>query len=90
MATPGIVIYTTSLCRFCMGAKELLDTKGVSYEEISVDGDKAARAAMSERAGGKTTVPQIFVGDTHLGGCNELYALEKDGKLDALLQKVTS
>lgn len=86
MATPDIVIYTTAFCPFCLGAKKLLGEKGVAYEEIKVDGDRDARRAMSERAGGGTSVPQIFFGDTHIGGCDELYALERDGKLDAMLQ----
>ena len=86
MATPNIVIYTTAFCRFCAGAKDLLGQKGVAYEEIRVDGDPEARAAMTERAGGATTVPQIFIGGTHVGGCMDLYGLDKDGKLDAILQ----
>ena len=86
MATPAITIYTTAFCPYCMGAKQLLGAKGVAFDEIKVDGDREARATMTERAGGQTTVPQIFVGDTHIGGCNELYALDNDGKLDALLQ----
>ena len=86
MATPDITIYTTAFCPYCAGAKELLGKKGVAFEEIKVDGDRAARAAMSERAGGKTSVPQIFIGGAHVGGCTELYGLERDGKLDAMLQ----
>ena len=86
MATPEITIYTTMFCPYCLGAKRLLGDKGVPFNEIKVDGDREARAAMSERAGGLTSVPQIFIGAEHVGGCTELYALEEDGKLDALLK----
>ena len=86
MAAPDIVIYTTAFCPYCKAAKELLGQKGVPFQEIKVDGDRDARHAMSERAGGGTSVPQIFFGDTHIGGCDELFALERDGKLDPLLQ----
>ena len=86
MATPDIVIYTTAFCPYCNAAKQLLGQKGVAYEEIKVDGDREARHAMSERAGGGTSVPQIFFGDMHVGGCDELYGLEREGKLDAMLQ----
>ena len=86
MATPDIVIYTTAFCPYCHAAKELLGKKGVAYEEIKVDGDREARRAMSERSGGGTSVPQIFVGATHVGGCDDLFGLERAGKLDAMLQ----
>ena len=82
---PPIVIYTTSTCPFCQAAKALLRTKAAPFEEIGVDGDRVARAAMAAKAGGRSTVPQIFVGDTHIGGCDDLHALEVAGKLDALL-----
>ena len=82
---PPIVIYTTSTCPFCQAAKALLRTKAAPFEEIGVDGDRAARAAMAAKAGGRSTVPQIFIGDTHVGGCDDLHALEAAGKLDALL-----
>ncbi len=81
----SVTIYTTSMCPYCHAAKDLLRKKGAEFEEISVDGDRAGRAAMSQRAGGRTTVPQIFIGATHVGGCDDLYDLESDGKLDALL-----
>ena len=84
--TPDIVIYTTAFCPYCMAAKKLLGEKGVAFEEIKVDGDRDARQAMSARAGGGTSVPQIFVGDTYVGGCDELYSLERAGTLDAMLQ----
>jgi glutaredoxin 3 len=82
---PAIVIYTTSTCPFCQAAKALLRTKAAPFEEIGVDGDRAARAGMAAKAGGRSTVPQIFIGDTHVGGCDDLHALEAAGKLDALL-----
>lgn len=80
-----VVIYTTRFCPYCISAKQLLDRKQVEYREISVDGNPALRAEMSERAG-RTSVPQIWIGDTHVGGCDDLYALERQGKLDPLLQ----
>ena len=83
---PPVEIYTRAYCSYCQWAKELLKRKGVDFNEIPVDGDREARAAMTARANGKSTVPQIFIGDTHVGGCDELYALEDAGKLDGLLQ----
>jgi len=80
-----VVIYTTRFCPYCISAKQLLDRKQVEYREISVDGNPAVRAGMSERAS-RTSVPQIWIGDTHVGGCDDLYALERQGKLDPLLQ----
>ncbi len=82
---PPIVIYTKSSCPYCHSAKSLLRRKGAAFEEISVDGDRAAQAAMAVKAGGRSTVPQIFVGETHVGGCDDLYALEDTGRLDPLL-----
>ena len=82
---PPIVIYTTSTCPFCHAAKALLRTKAAPFEEIGVDGDRAARAAMAAKAGGRSTVPQIFIGGAHIGGCDDLHALDAAGKLDALL-----
>jgi len=81
----AVEIYTTRYCPYCRWAKELLTRKGVTFSEIAVDGDRALRAAMTERANGRTSVPQIFIGSTHVGGCDELYALEEAGKLDPLL-----
>jgi glutaredoxin 3 len=81
-----VVIYTKSTCPYCHAAKDLLRQKGAAFEEISVDGDRAGQAAMAERAGGSSTVPQIFIGDRHVGGCDDLYALESGGELDALLR----
>jgi glutaredoxin 3 len=80
-----VTIYTTSTCPYCHAAKQLLRGKNVAFDEISVDGDREGRARMSERAGGRTSVPQIFIGATHVGGCDDLHDLERAGKLDALL-----
>ena len=80
-----IVIYTKSSCPYCIAAKDLLRQKGAAFEEISVDGDRAGQAAMAVKAGGRSTVPQIFIGSAHVGGCDDLYDLEQAGKLDALL-----
>jgi glutaredoxin 3 len=84
-----IVIYTTRYCGFCRMAKRLLAQKGASFEEIDVTGNWAARDRLVERAGGRVTVPQIWIGETHVGGCDELYDLERRGKLDALLAAAT-
>ncbi|MFZ0097008.1 MAG: glutaredoxin 3 [Gemmobacter sp.] len=80
-----VEIYTTPTCPYCQAAKRLLARKGVTYSEIDVSGDPALRAAMTQRAGGRRTVPQIFVGEVHVGGCDDLHALEDAGKLDPLL-----
>jgi glutaredoxin 3 len=79
------VIYTRQFCGFCSAAKRLLDGKGVSYVEHDATFEPALRAEMIARANGRATFPQIFVGDTHVGGCDELHALEAEGRLDALL-----
>lgn len=80
-----VEIYTKSFCGFCIRAKGLLDTKHVPYVEYSVDFGGEKKAEMVERAGGRTTVPQIFVNGRHVGGCDELMALEQQDKLDELL-----
>jgi glutaredoxin 3 len=80
-----IVIYTTSTCPYCLAAKDLLKQKQAPFTEISVDGNRELRAAMSAKARGRTSVPQIFIGEQHVGGCDDLYALEANGKLDPLL-----
>jgi glutaredoxin 3 len=85
MPMPEIVIYTTQTCPYCRRAKELLSKKELPFTEISVDGDGRGRMEMTERANGRSTVPQIFFGDTHIGGCDDLYELHYDGKLDLLL-----
>jgi len=82
---PPIVIYTKSWCPYCHAAKALLDTKGASYEEIVLDGDRARQMEMAVRSGGCSTVPQIFIGDKHVGGSDELYDLEAAGGLDEML-----
>jgi glutaredoxin 3 len=80
-----VTIYTTMSCPYCVRAKSLLGKKGVKFNEIDVSMDAAKRDEMTVRAGGRYTVPQIFVGGTHVGGCDDLYALEGQGKLDPLL-----
>jgi glutaredoxin 3 len=80
-----VVMYTTRSCAYCAVAKALLVRKGVAFTEIDVSGDRERRQRMSERARGRTTVPQIFIGAIHVGGCDELYALERAGTLDPLL-----
>ena len=78
-------IYTTPICPYCVRAKSLLSKKGAAFEEIDVMMDPDARREMEDKSGGARTVPQIFIGDTHVGGCDDLHALEREGKLDALL-----
>ena len=83
---PPVEVYTTPFCPYCVSAKELLRSKGATFVEINVAGAPALRAAMVERASGRTTVPQIFIGATHVGGCDDLSELDGAGKLDPLLQ----
>ena len=80
-----VVIYTKSTCPYCHAAKALLQQKGVPFEEISVDGDRVAQMAMAAKAGGRSTVPQVFIGEQHVGGCDDLHDLESAGELDGLL-----
>jgi len=80
-----VTIYTKNYCPFCSQAKDLLRAKQAAFDEISVDGDPDGQRQMAVRANGRSTVPQIFVGDVHVGGCDDLYALDRAGKLDALL-----
>ncbi|OBY26515.1 glutaredoxin 3 [Leisingera sp. JC1] len=80
-----VEIYTSPLCGFCHAAKRLLNQKGVCFAEINVMAQPDRKAEMIQRANGGRTVPQIFIGDTHVGGCDDLYALEQAGKLDPLL-----
>jgi glutaredoxin 3 len=82
---PKVTIYTTSLCPYCHMAKELLRKKGATYDEIDVTDRAALRSEMTAKAGGRTTVPQIWIGDTHVGGCDDLYGLDREGRLDQLL-----
>jgi glutaredoxin 3 len=85
----AVVMYASAYCPYCIRAKQLLKQKGVDFEEISVDGRPDIREEMSARAG-QYTVPQIWVGDTHIGGCDDLYALQARGELDALLEQHNS
>ena len=80
-----VTIYTTPLCPYCSMAKGLLKRKNVDYTEVDVSNDRAQREAMMKRANGRSSVPQIFIGSTHVGGCDDIHALEQQGKLDALL-----
>jgi glutaredoxin 3 len=80
-----IIIYTTTYCPYCVRAKALLDRKGYKYEEINAEDDNV-RAKMVELAGGRKTVPQIFIGSTHVGGCDDLHAMEAEGKLTPLVE----
>jgi len=84
--TAKVEIYTKVTCPYCMQAKALLAKKGVEFSEIKIDGNLSMREAMIERANGGYTVPQIFIGDMHVGGCDDLYALEAQSKLDSLLK----
>lgn len=82
---PKVEIYTWRTCPYCIRAKDLLRRKGVDFIEYSIDGDEAARAQMAKRANGRRSVPQIFINDQHIGGCDDTYALDAQGKLDPLL-----
>jgi glutaredoxin 3 len=82
----SITIYTKGWCPYCSAAKDLLRRKGAAFEEIDVERVAGARAEMIQKAGGRSTVPQIFVGQRHVGGCDDLYALDGRGELEALLQ----
>lgn len=80
-----VEIYTWTFCPYCIRAKHLLKRKGVEFTEYKIDGDNAARATMAERANGGRSVPQIFINDQHVGGCDDIHALDSAGKLDPLL-----
>ncbi|RDE18345.1 glutaredoxin 3 [Motiliproteus coralliicola] len=82
---PNITVYSTAYCPYCIRAKMLLEQKGAEFDEIRVDQQPQLRAEMMKRSNGGRTVPQIFIGDTHVGGCDELFALERQGRLDPLL-----
>jgi len=82
---PPVTIYTKSWCPYCQSAKQLLASKGVAFTEVEISGKAEERETMVKRAGGRTTVPQIFIGDRHVGGCDDLYALDARGELDRLL-----
>lgn len=83
----NVEIYTWSSCPFCIRAKALLKKKGVDYTEHCIDGDETARAQMAERANGRRSLPQIFINDQHIGGCDDIHALNAQGRLDTLLQE---
>ena len=80
-----VVIYSSAFCGYCARAKKLLDGKGVSYTDIDIMAEPRRRPEMIERAGGRTTVPQIFIDGVHVGGCDDIHGLDRDGKLDSLL-----
>lgn len=84
-ARPRVVMYATDWCPYCARARRLLEEKGVPFEEIDVEARPGARAEMIERSGGRSSVPQIFIGDTHVGGSDDLHALAASGGLDRLL-----
>lgn len=81
----NVEIYTWSSCPFCIRAKGLLNKKGVEFTEYCIDGDEAARAKMAQRANGRRSLPQIFINDKHIGGCDDLHALDAQGKLEPML-----
>lgn len=83
----NVEIYTWQTCPYCIRAKMLLRWKGVPFTEYKIDGDGGARVRMAQRANGRRTVPQIFINNQHVGGCDDLYALDRQGKLDGLLQE---
>ena len=80
-----VEIYTWQYCPFCIRAKSLLNKKNIDFIEYKIDGDESAREKMSERANGKRSLPQIFIDDNSIGGCDDLYSLEEENKLDALI-----
>ncbi|MBD2107368.1 glutaredoxin 3 [Nodosilinea sp. FACHB-13] len=83
--TPNVEIYTWSSCPFCIRAKRLLDQKGIAYTEYCIDGDEAARSKMSQRANGRRSLPQIFINDHHVGGCDDFFALDAKNGVEPLL-----
>ncbi|MBL0732637.1 MAG: glutaredoxin 3 [Desulfosarcina sp.] len=80
-----VIIYSTLICPYCIKAKQLLESKGVDYREVRIDKHPELVAEVIEKSSGQKTVPQIFIGDYHVGGCDDLYALDKDGRLDSFL-----
>jgi len=80
-----VTIYTTRFCPYCLMAKQLLNRKGIAFDEIDVTGNPALREEMTVKAGGRSTVPQIWIGETHVGGCDDLYELDRTGQLDRML-----
>lgn len=88
--SPAVVVYSGSSCPSCVRAKRMLDAKGVAYTEINVEESLESRAEMQKRSGGRRTIPQIFVGDRHVGGFDDMVALDRKGELDSLLTEVDS
>jgi glutaredoxin 3 len=82
---PPVTIYTKTWCPYCMAAKELLQEKGIAFNEIEIGGNPDLRSEMMRKAGGRSTVPQVFIGSRHVGGCDDLYALDRRGELNRLL-----
>jgi glutaredoxin 3 len=83
----NVEIYTWSRCPFCIRAKALLDKKGIDYTEYCIDGDEAARDEMAQRANGRRSLPQIFINNEHIGGCDDMFALDRQGQLDTRLRE---
>jgi glutaredoxin 3 len=82
---PAVTIYTRATCPYCRAAKELLDKKGVAFTEFEITREPDKRQEMMAKSGGRSTVPQVFIGERHVGGCDDLYALDSRGELDRLL-----
>ncbi|MEA3192581.1 MAG: glutaredoxin 3 [Betaproteobacteria bacterium] len=82
----GVLMYCTAACPFCQSAEQLLLKKGARIEKVRVDLEPVRRAEMTQKSGGRRTVPQIWIGSRHVGGCDDLYALEREGKLNSLLE----
>ena len=80
-----VIIYSTLICPYCIKAKQLLESKSVDYQEVRIDKHPELVSEVIEKSSGQKTVPQIFIGDYHVGGCDDLYALDKDGRLDSLI-----
>ena len=89
MSTPEVVMYSTAFCGYCQRARKLFERKGAAVREIKIDEDATERALMLKKSGGRRTVPQIFIGERHVGGYDELAALERAGELDTLLGKTS-
>jgi len=87
--SPTVEIYTWTYCPFCIRAKALLDRKGIEYTEYCIDGDEAARSEMAQRANGRRSLPQVFINNHHVGGCDDLHALEAQGGIEPLLESAS-
>ena len=86
MSKPRVLMYATAACPFCQSAERLLVEKGAAIEKVRVDLEPSRRAEMTQKSGGRRTVPQIWIGERHVGGCDDLHALERQGELDPLLE----